>query len=185
MNLSRLPPNLPIPEDDGGCTHLLEKAIPDISLPNQDGIYIQLKRNVSFRIVLYCYPMTGNPEMTLPPNWDDIPGARGCTPQTCSFRDHYEDLVKYNAIPIGLSTQQVPELKEMVTRLKVPYDVVSDCDLKIANLMNLPTFKIGEKVFIKRLTLIIEKSIIKKVFYPIFPPDLHIKDVLNWLKTNL
>ena len=185
MNLSILPPNLPIPEDDGSCKHLLGKAIPDISLPNQDGSYLKIKRNVSFRIVLYCYPMTGNPEKSLPPNWDDIPGARGCTPQTYSFRDHYDDLVKYNAIPIGLSTQQIPELKEMVTRLNVPYDVVSDCDLKFANLMNLPTFKIGEKEFIKRLTLIIEKSIIKKVFYPIFPPDLHIKHVLNWLKTNL
>ena len=101
--------------------------------------------------------MTGNPTKSLPPNWDDIPGARGCTPQTYSFRDHYDDLVKCNAIPIGLSTQRVPEIKEMVNRLKVHYDIVSDCDLKFTNLMNLPTFKIGEKVFIKRLTLIIEK----------------------------
>ena len=185
MKLSKLPANLPIPEDDGSCKHLLGQIIPNISLPNQDGIYLKLRRDVSFRIVLYCYPMTGKPGKPLPSNWDDIPGARGCTPQTYSFRDHYDDLVKYNAIPIGLSTQQIPELKEMVTRLNVPYDVVSDCDLKFANLMNLPTFKIGEKVFIKRLTLIIEKTIIKKVFYPIFPPDLHIKDVLNWLKTNL
>ena len=129
MNLSVLPPSVPIPEDDGCCKHLLEKTVPDISLPNQDGNDLKLKRNVSFRIVLYCYPMTGNPQKSLPPNWNNIPGARGCTPQTCSFRDHYDDLVKCNAIPIGLSTQSVPELKEMATRLYIPYDVVSDSDL--------------------------------------------------------
>ena len=184
MNLSRLPPNLPIPEDDGGCTHLLEKAIPDISLPNQDGIYIQLKRNVSFRIVLYCYPMTGNPQKSLPANWSNIPGARGCTPQTCSIRDHYDDLIKLNAIPIGLSTQSVEDLKEMTTRLKISYDVVSDTNLYFVNLMKLPTFCVDEKVFIKRVTLIIKNSSIIKVFYPIFPPNLHINDVINWLKNN-
>ena len=184
MNLSVLPPNLPIPEDDGCCNHLLEKTIPDISLPNQDGIYLKLRRDVSFRIVLYCYPMTGKPGKSLPPNWDDIPGARGCTPQACSFRDHYDDLVKCNAIPIGLSTQLVPEIKEMVTRLHIPYDVVSDGELNFSKLMDLPTFKIKDFVYLKRLTLIIERSIIKKVFYPIFPPDLHINEVLKWLKKN-
>ena len=184
MNLSVLPPNLPIPEDDGYCNHLLEKTIPDISLPNQDGIYLKLRRDVSFRIILYCYPMTGKPGKSLPPNWDNIPGARGCTPQACSFRDHYDDLVKCNAIPIGLSTQLVPEIKEMVTRLHIPYDVVSDSELKFSVLMKLPTFKIKNFVFIKRLTVIIERSVIKKVFYPIFPPDLHIYDVCDWLKKN-
>ena len=184
MNLSVLPPNLPIPEDDGCCNHLLEKTIPDISLPNQDGIYLKLRRDVSFRIVLYCYPMTGNPLKSLPPNWNDIPGARGCTPQTCSFRDHYDELVKCNAIPIGLSTQLVFELKEMVTRLFIPFDVVSDSELKFSKTMHLPTFQVNDSVFIKRLTLIIEKSIIKKVFYPIFPPDLHIHEVIDWLQKN-
>lgn len=184
MNLSVLPPNLPIPENDGCCNHLLEKTIPDISLPNQDGIYLKLRRDVSFRIVLYCYPMTGKPGKPLPPNWDDIPGARGCTPQACSFRDHYDDLIKCNAIPIGLSTQLVPEIKEMVTRLHIPYDVVSDSELNFSKLMDLPTFKIKDFVYLKRLTLIIERSIIKKVFYPIFPPDLHINEVLKWLKKN-
>ena len=184
MNLSVLPPNLPIPEDDGRCSHLLGKIIPNISLPNQDDIYRKLKRPDSFRIVLYCYPMTGNPKKSLPSNWNNIPGARGCTPQTCSFRDHYDDLVKCNAIPIGLSTQLVPELKEMVTRLLVPYDIVSDSGLKFSRLMDLPTFKIENIVYLKRLTLIIERSIIKKVFYPIFPPDLHIDEVLEWLKKN-
>ena len=128
--------------------------------------------------------MTGHPEKHLPTGWDDIPGARGCTPQTCSFRDHYDDLIKLNAIPIGLSTQRVEDLKEMTTRLKIPYDVVSDTNLHFVNLMKLPTFCVNEKVFIKRSTLIIENSIIKKVFYPIFPPNLHINNVINWLENN-
>ena len=184
MKLSKLPANLPIPEDDGSSKHLLGQIIPNISLPNQDGIYLKLRRNDSFRIVLYCYPMTGNPLKPLPPNWKNIPGALGCTPQTCSFRDHYDDLIKYNAIPLGLSTQSIPKLKEMVIRLQVPYDVLSDIELKFTKVMNIPIFRIKNTTYIKRLTLIVEKSIIIKVFYPIFPPDLHIHDVLDWLKKN-
>ena len=95
MNLSVLPSNLPIPENDGGCKRLIKKIIPDIALPNQEGKYLKLRRYDSFRIVLYCYPMTGNPQKPLPPNWDNIPGARGCTLQTCSFRNHYDDLLLY------------------------------------------------------------------------------------------
>ena len=135
MKSSALPPNLPVPENDGSCSHLFKHSIPDISLQNQDGIYLKLRRNDSFRIVFYCYPMTGNPKKTLPENWDSIPGARGCTPQTCSFRDHYDDLIKLNAIPIGLSTQSVEDLKEMTKRLKIPYDIVSDVNLHFVNLI--------------------------------------------------
>ena len=128
--------------------------------------------------------MTGNPQKPLPTDWNNIPGARGCTPETNSFRDNYDELIKYNAIPIGLTTQSVSEINEMIIRLKVPYDVVSDMELKFTHSMNLPTFKVDNSIFIKRLTLIIEKSIIIKVFYPIFPPDLHIYEVLEWLKRN-
>jgi len=184
MQLSVLPSNLPIPKDDGECKHLLDAIIPDIKLQNQDGINLKLRRNDSFRVILYCYPMTGHPEKSLPQNWNDIPGARGCTPQTCSFRNNYDDLIKYNSVPIGLSTQSVFDLKEMTTRLKIPYDVVSDKELKFSKAMNIPTFKIKKLVFVKRLTLIIESSVIRKVFYPIFPPDLHILEVLKWLKRN-
>ena len=184
MNLSILPSNLPEPKDDGACKHLINTNLPSISLANQDGNLLKLKRNDTFRIILYCFPMTGHPEKPLPIGWDDIPGARGCTPQTCSFRDHYDDLMKLNAIPIGLSTQSVEDLKEMTNRLKIPYDIISDANLQFANLIKLPTFKVDEKVFIKRLTLIIQSSIIIKVFYPVFPPDLHVKDVINWLENN-
>jgi len=149
MNLSSFPSNLPEPKDDGACNHLLNTNLPSISLANQDGILLKLKRNDTFRIILYCFPMTGHPEKPLPTGWNNIPGARGCTPQACSFRDHYDDLIKLNAIPIGLSTQNVNELKEMSKRLKIPYDVVSDANLNFANLMKLPTFKVEGKVFIK------------------------------------
>ena len=184
MNLSILPSNLPVPEDDGACKHLLNTSVPSVSLANQDGNLLKLNRNDTFRVMLFCFPMTGHPEKPLPMGWDDIPGARGCTSQTCSIRDSYDDLIKLNAIPIGLSTQRVEDLKEMTTRLKIPYDVVSDTNLHFVNLMKLPTFCVNEKVFIKRSTLIIENSIIKKVFYPIFPPNLHINNVINWLENN-
>ena len=185
MNLSSiLPSDLPVPKDDGACKHLLNTNLPLVSLANQGGNLLKLKRNDTFRIVLYCFPMTGHPEKSLPRDWNNIPGARGCTPQTCSFRDHYDDLMKLNAIPIGLSTQSVEDLKEMTNRLKIPYDIISDANLQFANLIKLPTFKVDEKVFIKRLTLIIQSSIIIKVFYPVFPPDLHVKDVINWLENN-
>ena len=184
MDITKLPDDLPIPEDDGACIHLTNFTIPPISLPNQDGILLRLNRLDTFRIVLYCYPMTGRPDRPLPNNWNSIPGARGCTPQTCNFRDNYDEIVSLNAIPIGISTQPVDDLKEMVTRLGVTYDVVSDINLTFAKKLNLPTFVIDEKVFLKRTTLIIEKSVIKKVFYPIFPLNKHINEVMKWLKIN-
>ena len=184
MNFTVLPTNLPIPQQDGACDHLLNIKIPDISLPTQDGNFLKLNRTDTFRLVIYCYPMTGNPKRPLPENWVTIPGARGCTPQTCSFRDHYDKIIVQNAVPIGLSTQSVEDLKEMTVRLQIPYDVVSDQQLLFASVLKLPTFSIGNKKFIKRLTLIIEKSVIKHFFYPIFPPDKHINEVLEWLKSN-
>ena len=184
MDLTKLPDDLPVPDDDGACNHLTNFTIPPISLPNQDGNLLRLNRLDTFRIVLYCYPMTGRPDRSLPPNWDLIPGARGCTPQTCGFRDNYDEIVSLNAIPIGVSTQPIDDLKEMVTRLGVIYDVVSDIDLKFAKKLTLPTFDIEDKVCLKRTTLIIEKSVIKKVFYPIFPPNKHVNEVIEWLKIN-
>ena len=184
MNLSILPKNLPKPLDDGASKHLLGKILPDISLPNQDNRTLSLNRKDTFRVVIYCYPMTGNPRKPLPSNWNNIPGARGCTPQTCSFRDSYDELLRQNAVPVGITTQSVEEIKEMTTRLLVPYDVLSDQHLMLVNSLKLPTFEIDDRVFIKRLTLIVEKSLIKHVFYPVFPPDLHVNEVIEWLKKN-
>jgi peroxiredoxin len=184
MNFTDLPNNLSKPHNDDGCTHLLDSSIPDISLPTQNGNLLKLKRLDTFRLVIFCFPMTGHPDRPLPDNWDMIPGARGCTPQTCSFRDNYDELIKINALPIGLSTQSTEDLKEMTTRLHVPFDIVSDQQLLFTSSLNLPTFSINDKKFIKRLTLIVDQSVIKHVFYPIYPPDKHIFEVLNWLKNN-
>ena len=176
--------NTLISEDKDFTKHLKNKCIPAISLPNQEGNLLRLHRLDTFRIVLYFFPMTGRPDKALPENWKSIPGASGCTSQTCSFRDNYEEFIILNSIPVGVSTQSIEDIKEMVNRLNVQYDVLSDESLKLSNLLNLPTFSINNKCYIKRLTLIIEKSVIKKVFFPIFPTNKHIIEVLKWLKTN-
>ena len=184
MEYSDLLKDIQVPEDDGGCNHLPNLILPEISLPNQDGNYLRLNRTDTFRIILYFFPMTGRPDRSLPINWNLIPGAKGCTLQTCSFRDKYDEIISLNTVPIGVSTQSIEDLKEMTTRLSVPFDILSDADLKLKKLLNLPTFSIKEKIYIKRLTLVIEKNLIKKVFYPIFPPENHINDLIEWLKTN-
>ena len=184
MEYSDLLKDIRVPEDDGGCNHLANLILPEISLPNQDGNDLRLNRTDTFRIILYFFPMTGRPDRSLPIDWNLIPGAKGCTSQTCSFRDKYDEIISLNTVPIGVSTQSIEDLKEMTTRLSVPFDILSDADLKLKNLLNLPTFSIKEKIYIKRLTLVIEKNLIKKVFYPIFPPENHINELIKWLKTN-
>ena len=184
MNLRDLPKKIGEIDQDGACDHLLNLTIPDISLPTQDDNLLRLSRSDTFRLVIFCYPMTGRPDQPLPKNWDATPGARGCTSQNCSFRDNYDNLIKANALPIGVSTQSVIDIKEMTNRLQIPYDIVSDQGSAFSSAINLPTFSIDKKKFLKRLTLIIEKSVIKKVFYPIFSPNIHIKEVLKWLNKN-
>jgi peroxiredoxin len=173
-----------IPKDDGAADHLKNKTIPDISLPNQEGNFLRLSRIDTFRIILYFFSMTGRPDRPLPDNWNSIPGAKGCTIETCSFRDRYDSLISLNAIPIGISTQSINNNKEMTYRLGIPYDILSDEKLVLKNSLNLPNFMINNQTYLKRLTLIIEKNIIKKVFYPIYPIDKHIKEVEKWLQEN-
>jgi len=181
---SKLPTDFKIPKNDGEANHLINTTISNISLPNQDGNLLRLDRLDTFRIVLYFFSMTGRPDSLLPENWNNIPGARGCTLQTCTFRDNYDELVGLNALPIGVSTQNINDLKEMTSRLNVPFDVLSDDNLLLKNELKLPSFSIKEKVYLKRLTVIIEKTVIKKVFYPIYHSDKHIDEVLKWLKEN-
>ena len=173
-----------IPIDDNATNHLKNLNIPNISLPNQEGNYLRLDRSDTFRMIIYFFPMTGRPDMPLPDNWNKIPGANGCTLEICKFRDNYDDLISLNAVPIGISTQTVDYNKEMTTRLRVPFDVLSDEKLELKNVLGLPTFLVKDKTYLKRLTLIIEKKMVKKVFYPIYPIDKHIDDVLKWLKEN-
>jgi peroxiredoxin len=171
-------------ENEGVMDKFKNKNFPNISLPNQDGNLLNLHRLDTFRMVLYFYPMTGRPDRSLPDNWNNIPGARGCTIETCSFRDNYDEIISLNAVPIGISSQSVDDNKEMTSRLKVPYDVLSDEKLELCTELNIPTFLIDSKVFLKRITLIVEKNIIKKVFYPINEINKHIDEVLKWLKEN-
>ena len=170
--------------DNEAFDHLNNIKMPEISLPNQEGNLLKLNRYDTFRLVLYCFPMTGRPDRPLPRNWNSIPGAKGCTSQNTSFRDNYDQFIILNAIPIGISTQHIDDLKEMVKRLNIQYDILSDTYLEFKTKLNLPAFSVNEKVYLKRLTLIIEKSVIKKVFYPINNPNKHVLDVLEWLKLN-
>ena len=176
--------NTSIPENDSHMNTLKNKNFPNISLPNQDGNLLNLHRLDTFRMVLYFYPMTGRPDKPLPNNWNNIPGAKGCTIQTCLFRDNYDEIIGLNAVPIGISTQGVDDNKEMTNRLKIPYDILSDKKLELSNLLTIPTFSVDSKIFLKRITLIVEKKIIKKVFYPINNINKHIEEVLKWLKQN-
>ena len=177
-------PNTSIPEIKGDMNRFKNKNFPNISLPNQDGNLLNLYRLDTFRMVLYFYPMTGRPDRPLPDNWNNIPGAKGCTIQTCLFRDNYDEIISLNAVPIGISSQSVDDNKEMTNRLKIPYDVLSDEKLALSNELNIPTFSVDSKTFLKRITIIIEKKIIKKVFYPINDINKHIEEVLKWLKEN-
>jgi peroxiredoxin len=183
-NLNELPANLPRPQDDGGARHLKGMAIPDLALPSTSTRQVNLSKVVASRIVLYAYPMTGRPDRKLPQGWDDIPGARGCTPETCGFRDHHKDLAKLDAEVFGVSTQSTAYQQEMVKRLEVPFEVLSDEKLALTRALRLPTFTVDGMTLLKRLTLIVENGKIEKVFYPVFPPDKHAEAVIAWLKAH-
>jgi peroxiredoxin len=183
-NLNELPANLPVPKDDGGATHLRGMAMPDLELPSTANRRVNLATVSAPRIVVYCYPMTGQPGKALPAGWDEIPGARGCTPETCGFRDHHKDLAKLRADVFGVSTQSTPYQQEMVKRLEVPFEVLSDEQLKLTHALKLPTFTVDGMTLIKRLTLIVRDHRIEHVFYPVFPPDTHAEEVIAWLKTH-
>ena len=183
-NLNQLPANLPRPKDDGGARHLKGMAIPDLALPSTANRLVNLSKITAPRTVVYCYPMTGQPGRTLPQGWDDIPGARGCTPETCGFRDHHKDLAKLHAEVFGLSTQDTPYQQEMVKRLEVPFEVLSDEHLAFAHALRLPTFTVEGMTLLKRLTLVVKSGRIEHVFYPVFPPDTHVEEVMAWLKSH-
>ena len=183
-NLDQLPPNLPVPKDDGGCRHLPGMTMPSVWLMSTSNRRVDLGKLTAPRSIIYCYPMTGQPGKALPDGWDDIPGARGCTLETCSFRDLHTELTKLNTGVYGVSVQSTDYQQEMVTRLKVPYEVLSDENMEFARALRLPTFSAGGMTLIKRLTLVVRAGRIEHVFYPIFPPDKHADDVLAWLKAH-
>jgi peroxiredoxin len=183
-NLNQLPANLPRPKDDGEARHLKGMALPDLELPSTANRRVNLSRVSAPRIVIYAYPMTGRPDRQLPQGWDDIPGARGCTPETCGFRDHHKDLEKLHAEVFGLSTQDTAYQQEMVKRLEVPFEVLSDEQMAFARALKLPTFTAGGMTLLKRLTIVARGGRIEQVFYPVFPPDKHAEEVIAWLKRH-
>jgi peroxiredoxin len=182
-NLNQLPANLPRPKDDGGARHLKGMALPDLELPSTGNRRVNLSKVVAPRIVIYAYPMTGRPDRQLPQGWDDIPGAR-CTPETCGFRDHHKDLAKLHAEVFGVSTQDTAYQQEMVKRLEVPFEVLSDEQMAFTRALKLPTFTVDGMTLLKRLTIVARSGRIEHVFYPVFPPDKHAEDVMAWLKRH-
>ncbi len=181
--LSELPDDLPVPIDDGACEHLQGTAFPKIELPSTSGESISLTSIMNF--VLYIYPMTGRPNTPLPDGWDSIPGARGCTPQSCGFRDHYSELTHLKVSVFGLSTQSTKYQTEAKQRLHLPFDLLSDFNFKLKEMLSLPTFEADGNELYKRITIIVKNNIIEKVFYPIFPPNLNAEEVVQWLQENI
>lgn len=179
-----LPPNLPKPIDDGACRHLPGKHLPLVILPSTAGRMVNMGALTAARTVIFCYP-TGVPGKALPEGWDSIPGARGCTPQACGFRDHYRQFRELGADVFGLSTQTTEYQKEMAERLHLPFEVLSDSEFKLCNALTLPTFIVDSMRLIKRLTLVVEHDLINAVFYPVFPPNEDAEQVINWLKRTL
>ncbi len=175
-----LPEGLPVPGDDGACDHLPGVALPSLALLSTAGNSVDLS-GLPGRTVVYCYPRTGRPGEDLPPGWDDIPGARGCTPQSCSFRDHHAELRELGARVFGLSTQDTDYQREAAGRLHLPFELLSDQDLRFAEALSLPTFEAEGMTLIKRLTLVVRDGRVEKVFYPVFPPDKNAGEVVEWL----
>lgn len=183
QNFTELPKDLPVPIDDGACDHLTGLTLLSTNLSSTSGRTVNLAKLLG-SVVIYCYPMTGRPGVPLPDGWDQIPGARGCTPQSCSFRDHHQELYALNAQVFGLSTQTTEYQREAAERLHLPFELLSDSSLQFANALNLPTFEIEGMRLIKRVTLIAHDGKIVKHFYPVFPPDKNAEDVVAWLRNK-
>ncbi|MEP6355107.1 MAG: peroxiredoxin [Hyphomicrobiales bacterium] len=169
------------PVDDGAADHLVGMPLPNVKLATTDDTYVSL---ASLRgiLVLYIYPMTGSPDKALPDNWDAIPGARGCTPQSCSFRDHFEELKTHGVAHLfGLSTQDTKYQKEAAARLHLPFALLSDEALTFAKALKLPTFEVDDMTLLKRMSMIVRDGVIVKTFYPIFPPDQDAEQIIQHL----
>jgi peroxiredoxin/DNA-binding transcriptional MerR regulator len=185
MDYLSLPADLPVPQDDGAADHLPGMAAPHLHLPGTTGETIRLDALGPGRTVLYIYPLTGRPGTDLPQGWDLIPGARGCTTEACSFRDHHQDLLAVGAARVfGLSSQDTSYQREVAERLHLSFQMLSDPALNLADALGLPTFQADGIKLYKRLTLIIRDNVIEHAFYPVFPPDKHAQQVLAWLREN-
>ncbi len=172
---------IPAPVDDGATRHLIGARMPSIGLRATNGDMVDLS-TLSGRVIVYAYPRTGKPGIDNPEGWDLIPGARGCTPQSCSFRDHFAELQALGVAHLfGLSTQDTDYQREAAERLHLPFSILSDEHLELTRAMNLPTFETSGMTLLKRFTLVIDGGTIEHVFYPVFPPDQSATDVIHWL----
>jgi peroxiredoxin len=175
-----LPPDLPVPVDDGACDYLPGLEIPELVLDSSEGP-VDLASLARGRLVLYVYPRAGRPGVPSLPGWDEIPGARGCTPQSCGFRDHAAELRAFGAEVAGVSAQTLDDQIEFAERNRMPFPVIADPELRLAAALDLPTFEVEGHRLYKRLALVAEGGRIAKVFYPVFPPDRNAEEVLAWL----
>lgn len=182
-DLHSLPTNLPVPPDDGVADHLAGMPWPDVALSGTHGDRVRFAGG-SGTSVVYAYPRTGRPDQNPPLGWNEIPGARGCTPESCGFRDHHETLVAQGIRVFGLSAQPSEEQREAVERLGLPFPLLSDARHELADALQLPTFEVAGMRLLKRLTLILRDGVIEHVFYPVFPPDLHAAQVVEWFASQ-
>ena len=183
-NPNILPPNIPAPQDDAAAKHLAGMKLPDLTLPATDGPPVNLAK-LKGRAVVYIYPRTGVPGVDLPPGWNDIPGARGCTPQSCGFRDHFDELKRLGVAQLyGLSTQDSAYQQEAATRLHLPFAILSDEKMALTRALKLPTFTTSDMILLKRMALVIDDGVITKAFYPVFPPDKNAAEVVAWLQAS-
>ena len=179
-SLYELPSDLPVPVDDGACAHLPGSAVPAVELESSVGP-VELAGFAAERAVLYVYPRTGRPDRPVPEGWDAIPGARGCTPQSCGFRDHAQELRELGARVAGLSAQRIEEQVELSERLGLLYPVIADPELRLRDALGLPTFEFEGATLYRRVTLVFEAGRVAKAFYPVFPPDRNAEEVVAWL----
>lgn len=179
---TQLPPGLPEPIDDGATDHLRAMPMPSLVLAATQGESLDVAAAATDRLVVYVYPRTGVPGQPLPSGWNDIPGARGCTPQSCAYRDTLAEFSALGASVVGISTQTPEEQREFAEREHIPFPLLSDADLQLAEALRLPTFEVDGMTLYKRLTLVAEAGRIVKAFYPVFPPDRNAAEVLGWLR---
>ena len=179
-----LPPDLPVPVDDGAADHLPGMRMPALALSATSEVVVDLAQAAASAgtLVLYVYPRTGTPGQPSPDGWDAIPGARGCTPQSCAFRDHHAELRALGADVLGLSAQSAQEQAAFAARERLPFALLSDPLLQLAGALRLPTFEAAGMRLYRRITLIVEDGAIAKVFYPVFPPDQNAAEVVGWLR---
>ncbi|HEY7040307.1 MAG TPA: peroxiredoxin [Methylomirabilota bacterium] len=182
-----LPPDLPVPVDDGACDHLPGAQVPSIRLQSTAGRWVDLAEATQPPTVLFFYPRTGEAGKPSGPEWDAIPGARGCTPQSCGFRDRYRELSGLGVAVYGVSTQETVYQREFVERNHVPFEMLSDRDLSLTRGLRLPTFEYpvergGPTTLIKRMAWYVDRGRIERIWYPVFPPDRNAETVLGWLR---